>query len=63
VGQRLTTATQTTSSSVYMQLELSGLARFGTNPLEVLRRTVPGYQQTSDPTITPRDRGSVYPEF
>ena len=27
VGQRLTTTTQTTSNSIYLQLELNGLAR------------------------------------
>jgi hypothetical protein len=48
VGQRLATTTQTTSNSVYLQIELNGLARFGTNPLDLLRRSVPG---TSKPTI------------
>ncbi len=63
VAQRLTTTTQTASTSVYLQLELTGLARFGTNPLEVLRRTVPGYLRTNDPTVSPRERGDVFPEF
>jgi len=60
VGQRLTTTTQTTSSAVYLQLELTGLARVGTSPLEVLRRSVPGYQRD---TGTGRSRGDIYPEF
>lgn len=63
VGQRLITATQTTSTSVYLQIELNGLARFGTNPLELLRRSVPGYQRTNDPTLSPRDRDDVFQEF
>jgi LPS-assembly protein len=63
VGQRLTTTTQTTSTSVYLQIELNGLARFGTNPLELLRRSVPGYQRTNDPTLAPKDRDDLFQEF
>ena len=63
VGQRLTTTAQTTSTSVYLQIELNGLARFGTNPLELLRRSVPGYQRTNDPTLSPRDREDLFQEF
>ena len=50
VGQRLTTTTQTTTNSIFVQLELNGLARFGTSPLDLLRRSVPGYLRTNDPT-------------
>jgi LPS-assembly protein len=56
VGQRLTTTTQQTSTSVFVQLELNGLARVGTSPLELLRRSVPGYLPTNDPTLRARDR-------
>ncbi len=64
VGQRLTTTTQTATSSVYLQIELNGLARFGTSPLDLLRRSVPGYVKTNDPTVMPRDRSTDYfPEF
>jgi LPS-assembly protein len=63
VGQRLTTTTQTTSNSVYVQVELNGLARFGTSPLDLLRRSVPGYLRTNDPTLSPRDRGDIFPEY
>ena len=64
VGQRLTTTAETTSTSVYVQLELNGLARFGTSPLDLLRRSVSGYVKTNDPTVSPRDAGSGYfPEF
>jgi LPS-assembly protein len=63
VGQRLTTTTQTTTNSVYLQLELTGLARFGTSPLDLLRRSVPGYQQTNDPTVSPRERDDYFREF
>jgi LPS-assembly protein len=60
VGQRLTTTTQTASNSVYLQLELNGLARVGTSPLDLLRRSVPGYLRTNDPTVSPRDPSIDY---
>ncbi len=64
VGQRLTTTTQTATNSVYLQIEFNGLARFGTSPLDLLRRSVPGYLKTNDPTVSPRDRsGDYFPEF
>jgi len=63
VGQRLATTTETTSNSVYLQIELNGLARFGTNPLDLLRRSVPGYQQTNDPTVSPRFRDEPFQEY
>lgn len=63
VAQRLTTTTQTTTTSVYLQLELNGLARVGTSPLDLLRRSVPGYVRTNDPAVSPRERGDVFPEF
>jgi LPS-assembly protein len=62
VGQRLTTTTQTTTNSVCVQIELNGLARFGTSPLDLLRRSVPGYLKTNDPALTPRG-GDYFTEF
>ena len=64
VGQRLTTTTQQATTSVFVQLELNGLARVGTSPLELLRRSVPGYLPTNDPTLRDRDRRlDPLPEF
>ena len=63
VGQRLTTTTQTTTNSVYAQIELNGLARFGTSPLDLLRRSVPGYLKSNDPSLSTRDRGDYFTEF
>ena len=56
VGQRLTTTTEQATNSVYVQIELNGLARVGTSPLDLLRRSVPGYMTANDPTLPPRDR-------
>jgi LPS-assembly protein len=64
VGQQLITTTETTTNSVFVQLELNGLARVGTSPLELLRRTVPGYLRTNDPALQQRDRSfDPLPEF
>jgi LPS-assembly protein len=64
VGQRLTTTTQQATTSVFVQLELNGLARVGTSPLELLRRSVPGYLPTNDPSLRDRDRRlDPLPEF
>ncbi len=43
VLQRLTTATQKTSTAFFVQLELKGLMEIGTNPLRVLQQNIPGY--------------------
>jgi len=43
VVQRLTTATNTTTTAFFVQLELKGLMGIGTNPLQVLQQSIPGY--------------------
>lgn len=64
VLHRLTTTTQQTSTSVYVQLELNGLARLGTSPLDLLRRSVPGFLRSNDPARQARGTGiDPYPEF
>jgi LPS-assembly protein len=65
VGQRLTTTTQQASSSVFVQFELNGLARLGTNPIDVLRRSVPGYLTVNDPSVQPAGGAAAeyFPRF
>jgi LPS-assembly protein len=63
VGQRLTTTLDTTSTSIYAQLELSGFARIGTNPLDLLRRTVPGYQKLNESAGSLLERGADFNDF
>ena len=64
VGQRLQTTTQQTSNSIFLQLELNGLARVGTSPLDLLRRSIPGYLRTNDPSLRVRDRSyDPLPDF
>ncbi len=43
VVQKLTTATQRTTTGVFVQLELNGLLEIGSNPLRVLQQSIPGY--------------------
>ena len=64
-AQRLVTNTQQISNSIYVQFELNGLARIGTNPIDVLKRSVPGYTRTNDPTVQPIGGAAAdfFPEF
>ncbi len=48
VAHRFTTAEQLVSTSFFIQLELNGLSRFGTNPLEALRQNIPGYIKSQE---------------
>jgi LPS-assembly protein len=54
VGQQLATTTENRTNAVFIQLELNGLSRIGTNPLDVLRRNIPGYNKTNDSSATSR---------
>ncbi|MDP1716997.1 MAG: LPS-assembly protein LptD, partial [Burkholderiales bacterium] len=50
VAHRFVTATQEVSTSIFLQLELNGVSRIGSNPLDVLRRNISGYgHQYSQP--------------
>ncbi len=58
VLQRLATQTQTSNTALFFQLELNGFAKVGSNPLDILRRNVPGYgvinqQGAENPLTTP----------
>ncbi len=64
VAQRLTTSTTTATNTFFLQLELNGLGRVGSNPLDILKRNVPGYsllyenptrRRIDEPTSTPSD--------
>jgi LPS-assembly protein len=48
VGQRITTSTTTATNAFFLQLELNGLGRVGSNPLDVLKRNIPGYSLLYD---------------
>ena len=64
VLHRLATTVDQTNTSFFIQLELNGLARVGTSPLDLLRRSVPGYVPVNDPVLLQRDRtADPLPEF
>ena len=58
VVQRLATSTTTSTNTFFLQLELNGLARIGSNPLDVLKRNVPGYAQLYENPTRSRVDGS-----
>ena len=43
VGHRFVTALNSVNTSLFFQLELNGVSRIGSNPMDVLRRNVGGY--------------------
>lgn len=43
IAQRFATAPQLETTSLFIQLELTGLGRLGSNPTDLLSRKVPGY--------------------
>jgi LPS-assembly protein len=49
VAQRIPTAAGLATTHMFIQLEFSGLAMIGSNPLKALRGNVPGYQPLQQP--------------
>jgi LPS-assembly protein len=56
VGQSFTTATNVRSTGIFIQLELNDLVRIGSDPLDALRLSIPGYtKMNSLPVAQPQD--------
>ncbi len=53
VPSTVATITSSATTTLFFQLELNGLSRIGTNPLEVLKRSISGYQPINQPTTQP----------
>ncbi|WP_415834843.1 LPS-assembly protein LptD [Bordetella bronchialis] len=49
VFQRYAVATDEVNTAVFFQLELNGLGALGTDPLKLLRRSIPGYESVNPP--------------
>src|SRR5450830_1425 len=49
VTQRIPTASTQASTSFFIQLELNGLSKIGSNPLDALSTSIPGYQNINKP--------------
>ena len=53
VFQRLATKENQSTDAVFFQLELSGMGRLGSNPLDILKHSIPGYRPSNDILQTP----------
>lgn len=49
VAQRIPTASTKASTSFFIQLELNGFSKIGSNPLDALSASIPGYQVINKP--------------
>jgi LPS-assembly protein len=58
VYHRFITGTQQWSNAFFMQLELTGLSRLGSNPFQLLRQGIGGY---TTPTLRPKIPDAYYP--
>ena len=59
VAHRFALTTQTASTSIFLQLELNGVSRIGSNPMDILRRNIGGYTRF-DPR-NPQLQGNYLP--
>jgi len=59
VLQKFVLTAGSSSSSIFIQLELNGFSRLGSNPLEALKRSVPGYQRINAPAADRQPDGPV----
>ena len=60
VMQRYATTAATSSTAIFFQLELNDFSSIGSNPLSLLRRTVPGYGRINQPVADPVFGGEQY---
>lgn len=60
VAHRFATATQQTSTTFFVQLELNGVSRIGTNPLDTLKRNISGYTRMDSNAPRPDDSRTPY---
>ncbi len=60
VAERLSTGQTEATTRLLIQLELVGLSRLGSNPLQVLKDNVPGYRLLRDGPVTPQTLPPFY---
>jgi LPS-assembly protein len=53
VVQRIATTDSNSNSAFFFQIELNGFSRIGSNPLELLKRNIPGYGRVNQPVADP----------
>ncbi len=57
VAQRFATATNELSTGIFVQLELNGLVRIGSDPLNALRQSIAGFTKLNQPTVVSSEQG------
>ena len=60
VVHRFVSATQEYINAMFFQVELSGVSKIGSNPLELLRQNVTGYTKTNEPRPAERNPFPAY---
>jgi LPS-assembly protein len=60
VAHRFATTTQQSSTTFFIQLELNGVSRIGSNPFETLRRNISGYTRLDPRAPRPDDTRTPY---
>lgn len=60
VVHRFVSAEQEYVNAMFFQLELNGVSRIGSNPLELLRQSVTGYTKTNEPVPAARNPFPAY---
>ncbi|ADJ62224.1 LPS-assembly protein LptD [Herbaspirillum seropedicae] len=53
VAQRIPTSSTKASTGFFFQLELNGFSQIGSNPMDAIKSSVPGYQKVNLPDSTP----------
>jgi len=53
VAQRIPTSSTKASTGFFIQLELNGFSKIGSNPMDAIKSSVPGYQNVNLPDSTP----------
>lgn len=53
VVQRLSSGTAQATNAIFLQLELNGVSKIGSNPLDVLRQNISGYTKINQPVEKP----------
>jgi LPS-assembly protein len=53
VAQRFATTTHTSTTTLFFQLELNGFSRLGSDPSDILRRSIGGYGKINAPRDAP----------
>jgi LPS-assembly protein len=65
VAERLSTGLSEATTRLMFQLELVGLSRIGSNPLQVLKDNIPGYRLLREErrSAPPTDDRSIAPAY